>query len=335
MENRENKELNELQTNETGVNNTNTDVNNVKTDESINDTGVNNTSVKDTDKNQDSGKDTKSSDNTENKEKNTVKKLIVGMVVLIIIIIILLLRGCTGCVPSNDPNTPLDVEKTQQEYVEPEEAVDRSKQVSLPGWGGFTIEANKTNITKGFEFHNPESNVWYEDTISIDGKELETLVVDSGEKVSLDHYLALAGIDSKVTDVTSYDNTMFSISDEELEEDGETTSHKCVEAIGYFDGEQSIVVKCEDGSEHTITVTCEQDYYYMTFALYLTNTSGGEDTLLYQSGLVEPGKYIQEMEISQALEAGTYNAYVVIQPYRSDKTTKTNYGQVNITLTVA
>ena len=59
-----------------------------------------------------------------------------------------------------------------------------------------------------------------------------------------------------------------------------------------------------------------------------------EDTLLYQSGLVEPGMYIQQMEMTQPLAPGEYEAFVDIQPYKSDKAIKTNSGTVKITLTV-
>ena len=68
----------------------------------------------------------------------------------------------------------------------------------------------------------------------------------------------------------------------------------------------------------------------MTFALYLKEN----DELLYQSGLVSPNNYIQKMEISRPLKKGSYDAYIVIQPYRSDKKTKTNQGVVNLTLNV-
>ena len=57
----------------------------------------------------------------------------------------------------------------QGAYVKPEEPVDRSKNVTLPGWGGFTIPANTAEITQGFEFHNPEENFWYVDHISVNG----------------------------------------------------------------------------------------------------------------------------------------------------------------------
>lgn len=78
-----------------------------------------------------------------------------------------------------------------------------------------------------------------------------------------------------------------------------------------------------------LDVNCAKDYYYMTFALYLTKN----DELLYQSDLVSPGNYIQKMKMTRSLKPGTYDAYVVCQPYKSDKTTKTNQGVVKITLT--
>ena len=40
------------------------------------------------------------------------------------------------------------------------------------------------------------------------------------------------------------------------------------------------------------------------------------------------------MEMTQPLAPGEYEAYVDIQPYKSDKVTKTNSGTVQIKLTV-
>lgn len=214
------------------------------------------------------------------------------------------------------------LETNQGEYVKPETPVDRSKNITLPGWGGFNIPANTKEITQGFEFHNPQENLWYEDKIRIDGNELESLVVDSGNVVELDHYLGLAGINESVDEVTDYDKTCFDI---ERSEEGSYT----IEAINYFDGTKTVTVKTDKGNEVKIDAVCNQDYYYMTFALYLTEN----DELLYQSDLVAPGNYIQTMEMTRSLEAGTYDAYVVCQPYRSDGETKTNQGVVKITLT--
>ena len=217
---------------------------------------------------------------------------------------------------------PLELEQSQGEYVKPETPVDRSKNITLPGWGGFTIPAGTTHITQGFEFHNPEENLWYEDVISIDGTQLEKLVVDSGNQTEINHYLKLAGIQSNAVDVTSYDSSCFAVN---KTEDGTLT----LEAVGYFDGEKTIAVQTEDGQQTDLQVTCQQECYYITFGLYLEDG----DELLYQSGLVEPGMYIQTMDMTRSLLPGTYNAYVVCQPYRSDKTTQTNSGVVKITLT--
>lgn len=55
----------------------------------------------------------------------------------------------------------LPMETYQAQYVKPETPIDRSKNVTLPGWGGFTIPAKTKKITQGFEFHNPAENLWY------------------------------------------------------------------------------------------------------------------------------------------------------------------------------
>ena len=77
-------------------------------------------------------------------------------------------------------------------------------------------------------------------------------------------------------------------------------------------------------------------YYYLTFELNLDEDGDGEyETNLYKSGLVEPTKHIQEIEISKPLPAGTYSAQVFMQPYRMDEDkTATNNGSVNIELIV-
>ena len=271
-------------------------------------------------------------------KKNVVLTAIIIILVIALIIALLLMKGCNSNNATAVDNTPVQVEKTQGTYVAPEEPVDRSQQVTLPGWGGFTIPAGTAPITQGFEFHNPEENMWYEDNWYDGDKFLEKLVVDSGDKIALNHYLSLVGIDSKATDVQC-DESVFSISDEPvLDDDGNETgeTQKSIQAIAPYEGDKDVTVTCEDGTTKTFTVNGMQNYYYMSFGLYLDNSAnGGEDELLYQSGLVEPGMYIQQMEMSRALDAGTYDAYVVVQPYQSDKTTPTNSGTVKITLTVA
>ena len=280
---------------------------------------------------------------SEQKEKKSNKKIITSIICAVIAIVLailaLFMRGCnTNNQQTDNADAPVAVEKTQGTYVAPEEPVDRSQQVTLPGWGGFTIPANTKSITQGFEFHNPEENMWYEDNFYDGDKFLEKLVVDSGDKVSLNHYLQLTGIKSDAANVEC-DESVFSVTDEPVVDDnGNDTgkTEKCIQAIAPFEDIKNVTVTCEDGTVKTFNVHGTQNYYYMTFGLYLDNSANGrEDELLYQSGLVEPGMYIQQMEMNRALEAGTYDAYVVIQPYQADKTTKTNSGTVKITLTVA
>ena len=242
--------------------------------------------------------------------------------IIILILVLIIALGGFFLFNRKDDDKPLDVDTEQSSYVKPEKPVDRSKNVTLPGWGAFNIPANTKEITQGFEFHNPEENFWYVDKMSVDGKEVEDLVVDSGNKVELNHYLKLNGIDSEVKSVGKYDKDLFEIT--------KTKKGKYqIEAIGYSDKVQNIKVKTKDGKSHKIGVESKSDCFYMTFALYLKEN----DELLYQSGLVSPNNYIQKMEI-RPLKKGSYDAYIVIQPYRSDKKTKTNQGVVNLTLNV-
>lgn len=255
----------------------------------------------------------------EEKKKNKSRILIILLLLVIIGLCIYIFLGNK----KDDSESTQKVEQGQSEYVKPEELVDRSKNVTLPGWGGFTIPADTKNITQGFEFHNPGQNYWYEDHISINDKELEKLVVDSGNKVELNHYLKLAGISGKVSKVTSYDKKSFKITKTDK---GEYS----IEGIAGFKGKKTVEVQTDKDKKVSMEITCKDECYYMTFGLYLSDGN----KLLYQSGLVSPGKYIQKMKMKRSLSAGTYDAYVVCQPYRSDKKTKTNQGVVKITLTV-
>lgn len=243
--------------------------------------------------------------------------------IIILILVLIIALGGFFLFNRKDDDKPLDVDTEQSSYVKPETPVDRSKNVTLPGWGAFNIPANTKEITQGFEFHNPEENFWYVDKMSVDGKKVEDLVVDSGNKVELNHYLKLNGIDSEVKSVGKYDKDLFEITKTKK---GEYQ----IEAIGYSDKAQTIKINTKDGKNHKIGVESRSDCYYMTFALYLKEN----DERLYQSGLVSPNNYIQKMEISRPLKKGSYDAYIIIQPYRSDKKTKTNQGVVNLTLNV-
>ena len=69
-------------------------------------------------------------------------------------------------------------------------------------------------------------------------------------------------------------------------------------------------------------------YYYLKFQLKIDNE------ILYESGLVESGKHIQNIKISRPLDPGIYDATVFIQPYKMDMKTPTNNGEVKLKLIV-
>lgn len=249
-----------------------------------------------------------------------ITKILVIFVIILSISVVYLLVNRQDAV-----DVPATVDQIQTEYVKPETPVDRSKVVSLSGWSTMNVQAGTTNLTTGIYLNNPETNLFYEDSIIVDGKEVEKLVVDSGESVDLNHYLKLADIKSVVASVNDYDEALFNISNVE--------GTYSLEAISPFDEEQFISIKTDDGKKHTISVKCSQDYYYLKYQLYLGNINDEENAeLLYESDLIEPGKCIQNIKISRALDAGTYEAFALIQPYASDRTTKLNRGTVSFTL---
>ena len=69
---------------------------------------------------------------------------------------------------------------------------------------------------------------------------------------------------------------------------------------------------------------------------YLKATLMLEDgTVLYESGLLEPGKGMEEIELNQTLEAGTYEAMVRYQGYSMDESqSELNSSDSGFTLTV-
>lgn len=259
------------------------------------------------------------------KDKNKDRLLIILIVILLIVLCLLGFKMCSSSKSTNGgettPNVPVEMDESQGEYKVPEMANFISKNITLPGWGSFTIPSDTTYINKGFEFHNPESNLWNEVDISHGNSILENMIIDSESMTAVEHYCKLAGIEGETYKLTAYDSNNFEL----ITQDGVDY----IRPINVFDGESNFTVTV-DGKEHQFSAACRQNVYYMTFALYLSEG----DELLYQSGLVSPGNYIQTMEISRPLSAGSYDAYVFIQPYKSDRATKTNSGRVVITLNV-
>lgn len=73
------------------------------------------------------------------------------------------------------------------------------------------------------------------------------------------------------------------------------------------------------------------DWYYLTFELHLKNT----DELIFATGLIPPGSYCRKVELSRPLEAGEYEAIMLVQPYRmNDALTPTNNAKANLPLIV-
>ena len=83
--------------------------------------------------------------NTSEKENKKDKK---SLIIIILLLLIIGLISYFGFFAKSDTDDTLAVDQTQSEYVKPEDPVDRSKNVSLPGWGSFTIPANTKKSTK-------------------------------------------------------------------------------------------------------------------------------------------------------------------------------------------
>ena len=241
-------------------------------------------------------------------ENKNTSRVVIGVLVVLVLLLggYIAVSGGKSAATANGASeaAALPMETYQAQYVKPETPIDRSKNVTLPGWGGFT-------------------NLWYEDWVSLDGTTLEKLVVDSGQTTELSHYLRLAGIQAEVTKVLDADPAYFEIQKTDA---GAYT----IEAVKGYKGEKTLTVQTDDGKQYTLTLTGKEECYYIAFGLYLEDG----DELLFQSGLVAPGLYVQKMEMTRALAPGEYPAYVVCQPYLSDRTTKTNSGIVKLTLTV-
>lgn len=69
--------------------------------------------------------------------------------------------------------------------------------------------------------------------------------------------------------------------------------------------------------------------FYLQFNIILRDT----DEVIYSSGLVEYGNYINVIELNREIEKGEYDAIVFIQPY-DIKLNKTNNATFNIRLII-
>ena len=69
--------------------------------------------------------------------------------------------------------------------------------------------------------------------------------------------------------------------------------------------------------------------FYLQFNIILRDT----DEVIYSSGLVEYGNYIDKLKLNREIEKGEYDAIVFIQPY-DIKLNKTNNAKSNIRLII-
>lgn len=76
------------------------------------------------------------------------------------------------------------------------------------------------------------------------------------------------------------------------------------------------------------------DKYYLTFELRLPDDSEQGYEVLYTSGLVEPNLHIQSITLNRALEKGTYDAVLHVQPYHMENKAPTNNADLKTQLIV-
>lgn len=77
-----------------------------------------------------------------------------------------------------------------------------------------------------------------------------------------------------------------------------------------------------------------EGWYYLTFTMSLLGENGEVSETLYESQLVPPGLYLQDIVISRGLPKGEYDAVMHVQPYRIKDLTPTNKADLRFVLIV-
>jgi len=75
-------------------------------------------------------------------------------------------------------------------------------------------------------------------------------------------------------------------------------------------------------------------WYYLTYKLCLLDENGQVSEVLYESQLVPPGLYIQDITLSRGLTPGEYNAVMLVQPYRILDNSPTNNAALRMKIIV-
>ena len=68
--------------------------------------------------------------------------------------------------------------------------------------------------------------------------------------------------------------------------------------------------------------------YYLSFSVYLK----GQDKPLSETGLIQPGESALKLSLSHPLDAGEYEAVVLVQPYRMADGSATNNAEIETIL---
>ena len=75
-------------------------------------------------------------------------------------------------------------------------------------------------------------------------------------------------------------------------------------------------------------------WYYLTFKLCLLDENEQVSETLYESQLVPPGLYLQDITLTRGLAPGEYDAVMKVQPYRIADKTPTNNADLRMTIIV-
>ena len=86
-------------------------------------------------------------------------------------------------------------------------------------------------------------------------------------------------------------------------------------------GEKLVDVNLENPIEN-------EGKYYLSFSVYLK----GQDKPLAETGLIQPGESALKLSLSHPLDAGEYEAVVLVQPYRMADGSATNNAEIETIL---
>ena len=113
---------------------------------------------------------------------------------------------------------------------------------------------------------------------------------------------------------------------EKVVEDTESTGGIAIPGWGSIHiqaGEKLVDVNLENPIDN-------EGKYYLSFSVYLK----GEDKALAETGLIQPGESALKLSLSHPLDAGEYEAVVLVQPYRMADGSATNNAEIETILSV-